>query len=284
MKKNKLSDKLLNIVIALLFIVGIGLILYPSLSNYISSLNQSKAMANYINSINDNGYNEEIITKAKKYNEEIYNDNIKFASRDVNEEYYNLLKFDNTDIMSIISIPKIDLILPIYHGTSEGVLQNGIGHLGGSSLPIGGINTHTVLMGHRGLPSSKLFTYLDKVEIGDIVYLQTGNIHLAYEVDDIKIVEPNELFDLKIYDNKDYLTLITCTPYGINTHRLVIGATRKELSSEQSKEFENINLKNNSKNIKKNLIILVSSVVILLLILLLVIIFYHKKIKHPKKS
>lgn len=284
MKKNKLSDKLLNIVIALLFIVGIGLILYPSLSNYISSLNQSKAMANYINSINDNGYNEEIITKAKKYNEEIYNDNIKFASRDVNEEYYNLLKFDNTDIMSIISIPKIDLILPIYHGTSEGVLQNGIGHLGGSSLPIGGINTHTVLMGHRGLPSSKLFTYLDKVEIGDIVYLQTGNIHLAYEVDDIKIVEPNELFDLKIYDNKDYLTLITCTPYGINTHRLVIGAARKELSSEQSKEFENINLKNNSKNIKKNLIILVSSVVILLLILLLVIIFYHKKIKHPKKS
>lgn len=284
MNKNKLSDKLLNIVIALLFIVGIGLILYPSLSNYISSLNQSRAMANYINSINDNGYNEEIITKAKKYNEEIYNDNIKFANRDVNEEYYNLLKFDNTDIMSIISIPKIDLILPIYHGTSEGVLQNGIGHLGGSSLPIGGINTHTVLMGHRGLPSSKLFTYLDKVEIGDIVYLQTGNIHLAYEVDDIKIVEPNELFDLKIYDNKDYLTLITCTPYGINTHRLVIGAARKELSLEQSKELEISNLKNNSKNIKKNLIILVSSVVIILLVLVLVIIFYHKKIKHPKKS
>lgn len=271
-----MRNKLFDFIIILLLISGITLILYPSVSNYINSLRQSKAIANYLESVDKNkAYNKKIIAKAQEYNKEIYRDNINFINKSIKKDYYDLLKFNNTDIMSIITIPKIDLVLPIYHGTTEGVLQNGIGHLEGSSLPIGGNNTHTVLMGHRGLPSSKLFTSLDKLDKGDIIYLQTANLHLAYVVDSIKVVEPSELNNLNILEGKDYLSLITCTPYGVNTHRLVIGASRKELNKEQLKTLK--------KYQKGKMMPFIIWVTVILLILLFIIIFYKKKNKFNRR-
>ncbi len=286
MKKNRLKDRLLDVIIIVLLVVGVSLILYPLLSNYISSLNQSKTISNYLDIVNkDDDLNDELLKEAQTYNEKLYEDNRNITNADANDEYDDLLKFSNTDIMSIITIPKIDLVLPVYHGTSEGVLQRGIGHIEGSSLPIGGENTHTVLMGHRGLPSSKLFTSLDKLAKGDIIYLKTANLDLVYEVDDVKVVEPDALSSLKIYDDKDYLTLITCTPYGINTHRLLIGANRKQLNDAELNAAKKDNPKKISKNVqRKNLITLMVVIIIILLLLLITFFFYNKNIKYHRKK
>ena len=256
------------------------------MSNYISSLNQSKTISNYLDIVNkDDDLNDELLKEAQTYNEKLYEDNRNITNADANDEYDDLLKFSNTDIMSIITIPKIDLVLPVYHGTSEGVLQRGIGHIEGSSLPIGGENTHTVLMGHRGLPSSKLFTSLDKLAKGDIIYLKTANLDLVYEVDDVKVVEPDALSSLKIYDDKDYLTLITCTPYGINTHRLLIGAHRKQFNDAELNAAKKDNPKKISKNVqRKNLITLMVVIIIILLLLLITFFFYNKNIKYHRKK
>ncbi len=286
MKKSRLKDRLLDVIIIVLLVVGVSLILYPLLSNYISSLNQSKTISNYLDIVNkDDDLNDELLKEAQTYNEKLYEDNRNITNADANDEYDDLLKFSNTDIMSIITIPKIDLVLPVYHGTSEGVLQRGIGHIEGSSLPIGGENTHTVLMGHRGLPSSKLFTSLDKLAKGDIIYLKTANLDLVYEVDDVKVVEPDALSSLKIYDDKDYLTLITCTPYGINTHRLLIGAHRKQFNDAELNAAKKDNPKKISKNVqRKNLITLMVVIIIILLLLLITFFFYNKNIKYHRKK
>ena len=286
MKKSILKDRLLDVIIILLLVVGASLILYPLLSNYISSLNQSKTISNYLDIVNkDDDLNDELLKEAQTYNEKLYEDNRNITNADANDEYDDLLKFSNTDIMSIITIPKIDLVLPVYHGTSEGVLQRGIGHIEGSSLPIGGENTHTVLMGHRGLPSSKLFTSLDKLAKGDIIYLKTANLDLVYEVDDVKVVDPDALSSLKIYDDKDYLTLITCTPYGINTHRLLIGAHRKQLNDAELNEAKKDNPKKISQNVqRKNLVTLMVVIIIILLLLLITFFFYNKNIKYHRKK
>lgn len=275
-----MSNKISNVVIALLIILGIALLLYPSASNYLNSLNQSAAMASYINSVK-NTSNEEslkIIEEAKKYNEQLAKDEANIIFRLPNDQYSKILSFKDTDIMSIISIPKIDLILPIYHGTNEASLQSGVGHLEGSSLPVGGMNTHTVLMGHRGLPSAKLFTNLGKIVEGDIIYIQTVNLKLAYKVDSIVTVEPKELAKLKIENGKDYLSLITCTPYGINTHRLIIGASRTEISEEEIDDFTIDDLGQASKEVEnKNLSVLIIIIVLILLFVLFLILKNKKR-------
>ena len=147
--------------------------------------------------------------------------------------YENLLNINNDGMIGYITIDKIKVELPIYHGTSEEVLSKSVGHLEGSSLPVGGIGTHSVLSAHRGLPSSKLFTDLDKLEIGDIFTINILNQMLTYEIDKITIVKPNEIEGLKIEEGKDYITLLTCTPYGINTHRLLVRGTRIENAKEK---------------------------------------------------
>ncbi len=212
-----------------MFLVGLGLLLYPTLSNYVNTLHQSKAIVSYVESIeklNEEEY-ERILSEANEYNTTLANSYQSYTLSEVNEEKYEkLLNVDGNGIMGYIQIPSINLSLPIYHGTDDYVLQSGIGHLDWTSLPIGGEGTHCVLSGHRGLPSAKLFTNLDKLVIGDTFMIRVLNEVLTYEVDQILIVDPNDTDELKIVPGKDYCTLVTCTPYGINTHRLLVRGHR----------------------------------------------------------
>ena len=208
----------------------IGLCEYPSVGNGKNNDdNVSQAIATYADSVaemDEQDY-EEMWNAAQEYNEKLFETGHGLGlKKKEKKEYNNLLNVSGTGIMSYIEIPKIKCSLPIYHGTDEGVLQIAIGHIEGSSLPVGGVNTHCVLSGHRGLPSAKLFSNLDKLEEGDIFMIRTLDQTLTYEVDQIRIVLPDEVDDLKIEEGKDLCTLVTCTPYGINTHRLLVRGHR----------------------------------------------------------
>ena len=223
-----LKRNAITMVLVVLFLAGVGLILYPSVSNYWNSFHQSKAIAGYSEAVAnlDEATYKKIWKAAKKYNKKI-SKGIKWNLSDEElEEYNSLLDVTGTGIMGYIEIKKIDCYLPIYHGTDEGVLQIAVGHIEGTSLPIGGKSTHFVLSGHRGLPSAKLFSNLDEMEEGDTFVIRTMNKTLTYEVDQILIVEPDDLSALKIEEGKDLCTLVTCTPYGINTHRLLVRGHR----------------------------------------------------------
>lgn len=223
-----------------MFLVGLGLLLYPTLSNYVNKLHQSKAIVSYVESVeklNEEEY-ERILSEANEYNTTLANSYQSYTLSEVNEEKYEkLLNVDENGIMGYIQIPSINLSLPIYHGTDDYVLQSGIGHLDWTSLPIGGEGTHCVLSGHRGLPSAKLFTNLDKLVIGDTFMIRVLNEVLTYEVDQILIVDPNDTDELKIVPGKDYCTLVTCTPYGINTHRLLVRGHRIANTEEVQNTF-----------------------------------------------
>lgn len=225
MKKKNLS----TIALVLVFFVGLSVLLYPTVSDYWNSLHQSRAIATYsdaVEEMNTSDY-ERMWAEADAYNEKLYESGHGLGlKKKEKKEYNNLLNVSGTGIMSYIEIPKIKCSLPIYHGTDEGVLQIAIGHIEGSSLPVGGVNTHCVLSGHRGLPSAKLFSNLDKLEEGDIFMIRTLDQTLTYEVDQIRIVLPDEVDDLKIEEGEDLCTLVTCTPYGINTHRLLVRGHR----------------------------------------------------------
>ena len=210
--------KISNIIVVLCFLVGIALMLYPTISNYYNSLIQSKIVAGYIEKVNnlDSEEYDRIMNKIKEYNKYLF---------ELTEN--SVLTFDKkTDILDeleildgnigYIEIPKIDIIEPIYYGASEEVLQISVGLLEGSSFPTGEDSTHTVLLGHRGLPSSKLFTDLDKLAVGDVFYVNVLSQKVAYEVDQIEVVTPDKVDYLKIEEGKSYATLVTCTPYGIS--------------------------------------------------------------------
>ena len=221
MKKKHIS----TIIIALIFLAGLGFLLYPTVSNLWTRAHQSRAIATYTKQVEklDDSQNKEMLNAARKYNKSLLkkSDHWKLSKKD-KKKYESLLDVSGTGIMGYIEVPKIDCSLPIYHGTDEGALQIAIGHLEGSSLPVGGKSTHCVLSGHRGLPSARLFTDLDQMEEGDVFVLNVLGRKLAYEVDQIKVVLPDEMSDLEIVQGKDLCTLVTCTPYGINTHRLLV--------------------------------------------------------------
>lgn len=226
LKKNGLTVILLVILLA-----GLGLLLYPSFSDYWNSFHQSRAIASYAESVADMSREkyDEIIARAEAYNRELSKSGIKWILDDEEKKNYNQqLAISDSSVMGYIDIPKIDIKLPIYHGTDESVLQIAIGHLEGTSLPVGGEGSHCVMSGHRGLPSAKLFSDLDKITEGDTFSMTVMNRTLTYEVDQIRVVEPSDLSDLKIEQGKDYCTLVTCTPYGINTHRLLVRGHRTE--------------------------------------------------------
>lgn len=224
-----MKKHLSTIILISVLIIGLSLLLYPSLSNYWNSVHQSQAIAGYVETINtleQNNY-DKIIEDAKKYNEVLASSPTHWRlTQEEKNEYNSLLDISGTGIMGHIEIPKINCSLPIYHGTGEDVLEIAIGHIAGSSLPIGGISTHTVLSGHRGLPSAKLFTNLDILEAGDIFMVCVMNEVLTYEVDNILITTPDDFSTLGIQEKKDLCTLITCTPYGVNTHRLLVRGHR----------------------------------------------------------
>lgn len=225
-----MKKHLATIVFLLVFLVGLGVLLYPSISDYINTRNQTRAMNDYVNKVSmlDKKDYEDILNKARQYNENLGSSRQNFLSLpDEKKAAYNaILRVGNSEVMGYIDIPCIDQRLPIYHGTNQSVLQIGVGHLEGSSLPIGGENSHSLLSAHRGLPSAKLFTNLDQVRQGDLFSIHTLNLVLSYEVDEIRIVEPHEVDGLGIIAGGDYVTLITCTPYGVNTHRLLVRGKR----------------------------------------------------------
>ena len=223
-KKKKLSSNITTIILILIFIVGLSVMLYPTVSNFVNQRNQSKAIATYDEKVSQ--MKPEDYTKyfeaAEKYNEELAAHPSAFFNPDEIKDYEKILDITGTGIMGYITIKKLGVELPIYHGTDEGILQIAAGHLKGTSFPIGGESTHSVISAHRGLPSAKLFTDLDKMEVGDTFTITILNREITYEVDDISIILPNETDSLQIEDKKEYCTLMTCTPYGINTHRLLV--------------------------------------------------------------
>lgn len=234
LKKNMMTILLVTILLA-----GVGLLLYPTVSDYWNSFHQSKAVVSYVENVTniDDEQYEKLWNDAVAYNEKLAENGIQWTLTDEEKEEYNeYLKVDDSGIMAYIDIPVIDCSLPIYHGTDESVLQIAIGHIEGSSLPVGGEGSHCVVSGHRGLPSARIFTDLDKLVEGDIFLIHTLDATLTYEVDQIRIVEPTDLSDLQIEEGKDLCTLVTCTPYGINTHRLLVRGHRIE-NEEEAEEI-----------------------------------------------
>lgn len=214
---------------------GICLCLYPVLSSFLEREHLKNVVSTYESSVEKikEEETEQMLHDAEEYNDILYQKAGSIASkpREVRlheKRYENLLNFSGTGIMGTIEIPKISVNLPIYHGTTEEVLSIGIGHLEGSSLPVGGKNTHSILTGHRGLPNSKLFTRLDELGKGDLFYIRVGNKTLAYQVNEIKVIKPEAAEELSIKTEKDMVSLITCTPYGINSHRLVVTGERTQ--------------------------------------------------------
>lgn len=227
----KKSSNFITILLVLILLAGLSLLLYPSISDYWNSFHQSKAIAQYAElvAVMDEDQYDEFWGAAADYNASLMGRTNSYLLSDAQKEAYGqLLNVSGTGIMGYIEIPSIQCSLPIYHGTEESVLQIAVGHLEWTSLPVGGESTHCVLSGHRALPSAKLFTNLDKLVVGDIFMLQILDEVLTYEVDQILIVEPQETTELQIVNGQDYCTLVTCTPYGINTHRLLVRGHRIE--------------------------------------------------------
>jgi len=217
-------------ILIIVFITGLFILLYPALSQYWNSFVQSSVVSDYdklfINK-KDIDYTEDF-NKAFEYNKKLSKLKYPLAQYKKISGYRKLINVNNNGMMGYISINKIKVEIPIYHGTGKEVLNVAVGHLEGSSLPVGGAGTHSVLSAHRGLPSAKLFTDLNKLEIGDVFEITILDRKLTYQVDQIRVVEPNDVTNLKIKENEDYVTLITCTPYGLNTHRLLVRGTRIE--------------------------------------------------------
>lgn len=265
MKKKDFS----TIALIVVFFVGVSVLLYPTVSDYWNSLHQSQAIATYADSVEnmDEQDYEKLWDAAVSYNQKLFQSRHGLGLKDEEKEEYNeLLDVSGTGIMSYIEIPKIKCSLPIYHGTDEGVLQIAVGHIEGSSLPVGGLNTHCVLSGHRGLPSAKLFSNLDKLEEGDIFMIRTLDQTLTYEVDQIRIVLPDEVDDLKVEEGKDLCTLVTCTPYGINTHRLLVRGHRVA----NQEEAEAVRITADAMQVDNRIVAMCIAVPVLVLLLIYV--------------
>ena len=217
------------ILFVMIFVIGLLIFLYPFISNFINERLQTKEVSEYdvkIQKLTNDEYNL-MIRKAQEYNNLLLSGTLEENTEKADERgYYDLLSLDDSGIMGYLTIDKIKVELPIYHTVSETVLNSSVGHLEGTSLPIGGKGTHSVLSAHRGLPSAKLFTELDKLEIGDTFKITILDETHVYKVDKISIVKPNDRNELKINKDNDYITLLTCTPYGINTHRLLVRGGR----------------------------------------------------------
>lgn len=244
-----MKKKLPKIFIGLIFIIGLGIMLYPIISNLYIEHHQGNIIDEYnktVESMPDDTLEKER-EKAEGYNKMLTGNMIitdpfnpeAQKKLEENSDYYNILNIGNDNIIGYIKIPKINVSLPIYHGTSEDVLKRGVGHLQNTSFPIGGEGTHAVLSGHTGLSSAKLFTDLDKLEEGELFFIEVLGEKLAYKIDQIKIVEPSETSDLVIKSGEDYVTLVTCTPYGINSHRLLVRGTRIPYTEDVEKEAKN---------------------------------------------
>ena len=274
----KKNGNFTTLLLVLILLTGLSLLLYPTVSDYWNSFHQSRAIVTYaeqVAAIDDKTY-EQLWEEATAYNQTLVGKNNRyFMTNKEREEYESLLDVSGNGIIGYIEIPEINCSLPIYHGTDESVLQIAVGHIEGTSLPVGGEDTHCVLSGHRGLPSARLFTDLDKLENGDIFLIRVLDETLTYEVDQIRIVLPTELSDLEIEECKDYCTLVTCTPYGINTHRLLVRGHRIE----NIEEAKTIRVTADAMQIEPLLV--APAVAIPILLVLLIILLLPKQPKKP---
>jgi sortase A len=264
MKKKKGSFT--NVILFLVLLAGLSLLLYPSFSDYWNSLHQSRAITVYADSVaqlDDDRY-KEILDEAVAYNESLTQRLNQFSlTTEQRKAYPRMLNVESNGVMGYIEIPSIRCTLPIYHGIDEAVLQVAIGHIDWTSLPTGGINTHTVLSGHRGLPSAKLFSELDKLREGDLFMIRVLDELFTYEVDQILIVEPTEVDPLLIQEGKALCTLVTCTPYGVNTHRMLVRGHRVE----NPKEAVQIRVTANAIQVEPTLVAIFVGVPLLILLL-----------------
>ena len=266
----------ITLLLILILLAGVSLLLYPTVSDYWNSFHQSRAIASYaeqVANIDDAQY-EELWDAAQDYNQSLlHRPNDLLLSDEQQEIYKSLLDIGGNGIMGYIEIPMIDVMLPIYHGTKESVLQIAVGHLDWTSLPVGGAGSHCVLSGHRGLPSARLFTDLDKLKVGDVFMLHVLNEILTYEIDQILIVEPQDTDPLLIEPGKDLCTMITCTPYGINSHRMLVRGHRIE-SQEEPKD---IRITADAVRIEPLMVALFVAVPILLVLLIILLLPKQKK-------
>lgn len=256
-----------TMILILILVVGLSLMLYPSFSNWWNEAHQSRAIAAYsqeVSKLDENRY-DELWQQAWEYNRSLVGrENAYLLDDSQKAEYERLLDVSGMGIMGYIEIPSLKVSLPIYHGTEESVLQVAVGHLEWTSLPVGGESTHCVLSGHRGLPSAKLFTDLDRLVVGDRFRLGVLDQVLTYEVDQILIVEPQDTEALLIEEGEDLCTLVTCTPYGINTHRLLVRGHRVETE----KDAKNVRVTSDAIQIEPYLVAPVVAAPILLVLLL----------------
>ncbi len=277
----RLKKHLPTIIIGLIFVVGVCVLLYPTFASWWNGQRQSRAVATYEQAVEQMPQTDysELYEAAKAYNEKLYRmgsaDTI--PRPDLIEGYEDALRVSGTSVMGYVTIDKINVNLPIYHGTSDSSLSAGAGHLEGTSLPIGGENTHCVISGHRGLPSARMFTDLDKLDIGDTFQLHVLGDTLAYEIDQIVTVLPTEIEELYIHKGEDLCTLMTCTPYGINTHRLLLRGHR--IPYEEEEEETAATASSNGSNRIIIIIVIVAGAVILIFLLsqLLVTLAQKKK-------
>ena len=283
--KEKKKFTIKDIIRLIVLLVAFSVLLYPTFSSYMNEKNSSKVVSNYdAESVKlSNAEKEQMLADARAYNQEMLGnidliDPFSQTNTEIDERYQSLLNVDGSGMMGYIRIPKIKVELPIYHGTSETVLQAGVGHFWGTSLPVGGESTHTVLTGHRGLPTKTLFTNMDKLEVGDIFYIKVLGETLAYQIDQILTVLPEETDALSIEPGQDYATLVTCTPYAINTHRLLVRGERIPYE-EAIKEVADQKIKPELSFTAKVLIITIA----VILIELIAMIIYSKRNSKKKK-
>ena len=267
-KENFLTNSLIFILI-----IGLSLLLYPTVSDYWNSFHQSEAVAGYVQNVQDMSQDkkDKMLADAKAYNQTLAKGvmpdlNLSNAEKSV---YNKTLDVTGTGIMAYVEIPKINTTLPIYHGTDDAILQVAVGHIPGTSLPVGGKGTHAVISGHRGLPSAKLFTDIDRLVDGDTFMIQVLDETLTYEVDQILTVLPDDVSALAIDPNQDYVTLVTCTPYGVNSHRLLVRGHRIPI------KIKNARVISEASRVEPLLVVPILAIFIFIL-LLLVITVYRK--------
>lgn len=274
-----MARRIISFFAVIVLIAGLSLLLYPAVSNYFETVKHRRAIFNYlaaVETISDEDYTE-ILNAAIEYNKRLAQNPLSIMELTEAQyaEYESLLDITGTGIMGYVRVSKADIYLPVYHGTSESVLQVGAGHIEGSSLPVGGESVHAMLSGHRGLPSAKLFTNLDKLEVGDIFSVTVLNEVYSYEVESIETVLPTEAQSLHIEQGKDKVTLITCTPYGVNSHRLLIHGKRIYLPVSEEK----MSVQSGARYIDMIYVILVVEVPVLILSVMISASGYRRRLR-----
>lgn len=281
----------IRIFAGVLFLLGALILLYPSVSAYLNSQNQAKVVEDYSNQVKqmNDAETEKELQKAREFNENLKRTVVidpftEEMNQQLSEEYLKILNKNNGQIGTLV-IPKIQLKLPVYHGTDAKVLKKGVGHIQNTAFPVGGSGTHAVLSAHRGLPEARLFTDLDKLEKGDTFFIQVLDETLAYEVDQIKTVLPEDTGDLLASEGQDYVTLVTCTPYGVNTHRLLVRGKRVPYDQKVQKTWKDWSQEETADNRKSKILIAavaVAAVVCFYYLLIRPVLKYRKEKRHEK--